>query len=392
MKTGNKIALFYTAITVGVIIVVTAVFYWVATGYINRLYISNLTEKAFAIAEKHWEKDEVGPDDYALIQKHYEETLPVVSEILLNADSLAQTHTVLSRYLTADEITNLYRGEVISFSQDEQLGVAVYYPDNEGNFIVVVVSNNRYGGDIKQRIGWLLLGMLLVSAILIYFIGRLYATRMVDRIDAAYHSEKSFISNASHELNNPLTAIQGECEITLLKERTPSEYQAALGRISFETKRIIQLMKNLLFLSHGDKEILKNGRETIFLADFLMQFADGRVTFQPDSFAFCLQANPHLLKIAITNLLNNACKYSGDAPVVMRLRTSVLEISDTGIGIPAEDIGRISQPFYRAGNTREYAGHGIGLSLSIRILSSYGAKVNILSKEGEGTTVRIEFP
>jgi len=148
---------------------------------------------------------------------------------MLNADSIAETRATLSRYLTDEKITSLYAGNVVRFQEGKELGAAVYYPDNEGNFIVLVVSSNQYGGDIQQRIGWLLLGMLVVSSVLVYFVGRLYATRMVDRIDAAYRSEKSFISNASHELNNPLTAIQGECEISLLKERTPAEYQAALG-------------------------------------------------------------------------------------------------------------------------------------------------------------------
>lgn len=392
MKTGNKIALFYTTITIGIIAMVTVVFYFVATNYISRLYYSYLTEKAYAIAEKHWEKDEVNEEDYARIQKHYEETLPVASEILLNADSLAETRTVLSRYLTDDKISDLYKGNVVRFHKDKELGAAVYYPDNEGNFIVVVISSNQYGGDIQQRIGWLLLAMLVVSAVLVYFVGRLYATRMVDRIDAAYQSEKSFISNASHELNNPLTAIQGECEISLLKERTPAEYQAALGRIASETKRIIQLMKNLLFLSHGDKEILKNERETVLLADFLMQFVGNRIRFTTDNFAFVIQANPYLLKIAINNILNNACKYSGEAPVEMRLKGATLTITDTGIGIPEEEINRVYQPFYRASNTREFAGHGIGLSLSMRILRTYGAEVNILSEVGKGTTVAIEFP
>ena len=273
MKTGNKIALFYTAITIGIISVVTVVFYFVATDYISRLYYSYLTEKAYATAQKHWEKDELDEEDYARIQQHYEETLPVAAEILLNADSIAEAHSVLSRYLTDEKIASLYAGNVVRFHEGKELGAAVYYPDNEGNFIVLVVSSNQYGGDIQHRIGWLLLGMLVISAVLVYFVGRLYATRMVDRIDAAYQSEKSFISNASHELNNPLTAIQGECEISLLKERTSAEYQAALGRIASETKRIILLMKNLLFLSHGDKEILKNARETVLLADFLMQFS-----------------------------------------------------------------------------------------------------------------------
>ena len=391
MKTGNKIAHFYSAITIGVIAVVTLVFYWVSTSYISRLYYSYLTEKAYATAQKHWEKDELDEEDYARIQQHYEETLPVAAEILLNADSITEAHSVLSRYLTDEKIASLYAGNVVRFHEGKELGAAVYYPDNEGNFIVLVVSSNQYGGDIQHRIGWLLLGLILVSSVLIYFVGRLYATRMVDRIDAAYQSEKAFISNASHELNNPLTAIQGECEISLLKERSPEEYQAALRRIATETSRIIQLIKHLLFLSHGDKEIQKSAMETIFLADFLMQFSSARISFSPDNFSYMIRANPYLLKIAIKNILSNACKYSDDKPVEMRLRGSILTISDRGIGIPPEELKRIFQPFYRASNTREYAGHGVGLSLSLRILSTYGAKVNIISDLGVGTSVEIDF-
>lgn len=391
MKTGNKIAFFYTAITVGVIAIVTVAFYFITTNYISRLYYSYLTEKAYATAEKHWEKDEVDEESYARIQKRYEDTLPVATEILLNTDSIAETRTTLSLYMTEKEITRLYSGEVITFHEKEKMGAALYYPDNEGNFIVLVISNNQYGGDIQQHISWLLLALIVISAVLIYFVGKLYAIRMVDRIDAAYQSEKAFISNASHELNNPLTAIQGECEISLLKERTPAEYQAALKRIASETKRIIQLMKHLLFLSHGDKEILKNATETVMLADFLMQFVGNRIRFTTDTFAFCLKANPHLLKMAIGNILNNACKYSGEEPVEMRLRGSVLEIKDTGIGIPPEELKRVYQPFYRATNTREFAGHGIGLSLSLRILSTYGANVNVESELNKGTKVSIDF-
>lgn len=72
--------------------------------------------------------------------------------------------------------------------------------------------------------------------------------------------------------------------------------------------------------------------------------------------------------------------------------SSVLTITDMGIGIPEEEIARVYQPFYRASNTREFAGHGIGLSLSMRILRSYGAEITITSEVGKGTTVEIEFP
>jgi len=111
MKTGNKIALFYSAITIGVIAVVTLVFYWVSTSYISRLYYSYLTEKAYATAQKHWEKDETDDESYARIQQRYEETLPVATEILLNADSL-ETRQVLSRYLDCIMIRTFEQKEV----------------------------------------------------------------------------------------------------------------------------------------------------------------------------------------------------------------------------------------------------------------------------------------
>ena len=112
MKTGNKIALFYSAITIGVIAVVTLVFYWVSTSYISRLYYSYLTEKAYATAQKHWEKDETDDESYARIQQRYEETLPVATEILLNADSL-ETRQVLSRYLDATQVRSLYQEDIV---------------------------------------------------------------------------------------------------------------------------------------------------------------------------------------------------------------------------------------------------------------------------------------
>ena len=66
-------------------------------------------------------------------------------------------------------------------------------------------------------------------------------------------------------------------------------------------------------------------------------------------------------------------------------------MEDQGIGIPPEEIQRVMQPFYRASNAHAYAGHGIGLSLSLRILRKYGASVQIFSRVGEGTSLAIDF-
>ena len=84
---------------------------------------------------------------------------------------------------------------------------------------------------------------------------------MLDRIDTAFRAEKSFVSHASHELNNPITAIQGECEISLLKERSTDEYIEALRRIAGESKRLSNLIRHLLFLSRQEEDIRKNNVE-----------------------------------------------------------------------------------------------------------------------------------
>jgi signal transduction histidine kinase len=243
---------------------------------------------------------------------------------------------------------------------------------------------------LPYRIG-LLMAFLLINGIFVSIVAKRYANEVTAWIESTYQSEKSFISNASHELNNPLTAIQGECEISLMKERTPLDYQASLKRIASETQRIIQLMKHLMFLSKGDEEILKTVSETIILAEFLMQFMEKRIQFAPDNFAFMIDMNPYLLKTALSNIIGNALKYSGNETVEIRLRGAILEIKDQGIGIPTEELNRVFQPFYRATNTREYAGNGIGLSLSVRILRVYGAEVSISSVLNEGTKVRIDF-
>ena len=122
MKTGNKIALFYSAITIGVIAVVTLVFYLVSTSYISRLYYSYLTEKAYATAQKHWEKDELDEEDYARIQQHYEETLPVAAEILLNADSMYNTPPCWCIYMT---------GLVLKYLENDIGGLANMQKINE---------------------------------------------------------------------------------------------------------------------------------------------------------------------------------------------------------------------------------------------------------------------
>lgn len=443
MKVGSKIALFYTLVSVLTTVIIIAVFYIFSTQYINKLYASYLREKAYLTAQKHWEKDEVDEQSYQIIQRKYDELLPEAHEILLNMDSLSEVRDTLNKYLTQQQQTLLIAGKdsiPFSFKYKDQLGAALYYPDNEGNFIVLVMSRNAYGTEIQEHLLLLSIFLVLFSSILIYFIGKIYSGRilvplqhilkelkkiranslnrrlkktgnndeleeiivtlnsMLDRLDSAFKAEKSFVSHASHELNNPITAIQGECEISLLKERSTGEYVEALQRISSESKRLSNLIRHLLFLSRQDEELLKNNMEETSLQDMLTDLTTGndRIRFhiQEPGTQVTVQANPYLLKIALKNIIDNACKYSEKEVDIILSRTNqqtVVEIEDRGIGIPQEEIEHIFQSFYRGSNTHDYAGQGIGLSLTMKIISAYNGKLEISSEIEKGTKVRVIF-
>lgn len=161
MKIGSKIALFYTVITVGAIALIVLVFYLFTLRYINKVYDSYLSEKAYLTAQKYWEKDEVDESRYREIQQKYDELLPQAYEILLNADSVTAVADTLAKYLDRHQQARLFKNEPVTFVYGRLRGAALYYPDNEGNFVVLVMASNHYGQDIQKHI--LMLAFLLLA-------------------------------------------------------------------------------------------------------------------------------------------------------------------------------------------------------------------------------------
>ena len=174
----------------------------------------------------------------------------------------------------------------------------------------------------------------------------------------------------------------------MIRERSKDEYIEALERISTESGRMIQIIRQLLQLSAAMDGKDCEGMETIAWADFLRQFADDeRVSLRVKADKpRTIVANPYLLKIAMQNIVRNALKYSKEQ-VVITLDNNQLTVADRGIGIPKSELPLILQPFYRASNTYAYQGNGIGMSLSAQIFKLYGIKMTVRSKENEGTVI-----
>jgi signal transduction histidine kinase len=391
MKTSGKISFIYSLITISLILIAGVVFYFFSSGYTQNLYYRYLEEKAHAVAEEKFSVDEVDSITYHDLVLRRKNSIPTSKELFINVADRKTAEQKLSAYLNPSQMKSLFKNNTINFEKGQELGTSFLYYDNTGTFAVVVLSRNAYVKEIGKALGWAILILVLASAFILYLISRLYAMRMLDRVDQDYQTEKMFVNNASHEINNPLTAIQGECEVALMRDRSNEEYKNSLQSISDETNRIIHIMHELLLFSHtrsGNRNV--DNMENVRMSDFISRLGDDHTVINVVS-DFTVLADEALLHIAVKNLVSNARKYSDGSPVVISINHGLLQIEDHGIGIPKTDIAHIFEPFYRAGNTGSVKGKGVGLALAKSILKNFGASIQVRSQEGKGTSMSVIF-
>jgi len=213
------------------------------------------------------------------------------------------------------------------------------------------------------------------------------------------------VSNASHELRTPLTVMIGGSNYILSHQRTADEYIAHISDLVSDLKRLNGMVNSLLELAQVSRE------RSIELADirideivfdaiyFVKNKYPGRkilpkISYPDNSRDLLVRGNAGLLLIAIENLLDNACKFSTEDVFVEFIFTDNrlnLTVSDSGIGIPKNDLDSIFNPFMRASNAKYIGGFGIGLSLVAKILELHDAGLNVESTEKVGTTFTIRF-
>ena len=232
---------------------------------------------------------------------------------------------------------------------------------------------------------------------------------LLNRIEIAFETNKNFISNASHEFGTPLTAIIGEADVALLKDRTPVEYKEALQKILKQSERLNKISQSLLFLAQiGYKEnkfnysIIRTDELILQANEIMNQLIPKnniKIDFEllPENpKKLKVMGNKDLLMLAITNIMTNACKYSSNKPVIVSLASTnneiVLIIKDQGIGIPESELPFIFDPFFRASNTTAYDGYGIGLPLSQNIIKIHKGELMINSVLHKGVTVQVKLP
>lgn len=226
---------------------------------------------------------------------------------------------------------------------------------------------------------------------------------LLDRIETAVEREKQFTSDASHELRTPLTVIKGTLEVLIRKPREHAEYTEKINFCVNEVNRLNNLVDQLLLLARfeNQKQTLKTEKlylNALFL-DTISRFSaiiqnkkiNVSTNFSAEHYT---ETDGYLFSIVINNLISNALKYSnqnGNLTVVLKEVDSIIEcqISDTGIGIPAEDVDKIFNQFYRSQSSShpEIKGTGLGLSIVKRLCTLLNIDIAISSQENKGTTI-----
>ncbi len=232
---------------------------------------------------------------------------------------------------------------------------------------------------------------------------------MLNRIETSFETQNHLIGNVSHELRTPLTSIMGEADVALSISRTNEEYKETLGIILNEAEKLDKKIKALLMIAQTgfDGKIQKMDQVRIdqLLWDVIetLRRIDSRnnifldISMLPDNpKKLKVQGNEQLLHLAVTNIIQNGCKYSNFQQVKVSLGATDTDVyiivKDNGIGIPEEEMNKIYDPFFRASNTGNYEGYGIGLPLARNIVRMHQGELIVSSYENQGTTVQLRFP
>jgi signal transduction histidine kinase len=228
---------------------------------------------------------------------------------------------------------------------------------------------------------------------------------MWERLHSAFNAKQMFVASVSHEIRTPLTALEGQIDVLLMQPSLDPEVRHSLTRMSNEVRRLVRMANNLLL--NAQLETRPTFGTEIFDLDDLVDEIIGEVWVLAENIdlKFSTQADVlvagdrDLLKQLILNVLENAIKYTprgGTVEISLAQEPAwvVIEVTDTGIGIPHQHLPYVMEPFYKGDSSRRNAGRGAGLGLAIvkQIVELHSGEIEIRSQEGNGTSVKIRIP
>jgi len=228
---------------------------------------------------------------------------------------------------------------------------------------------------------------------------------MMGRIEGAFDQQRRVFEDLSHQMKTPLAVMRGELELALKKRRPVEEYREILSSSLEEVERMASIVENLLKLARFDAQELRLDTQTFGVRPFLealtvqlAKLADSRgVALTVDCLGLEVTADRFKLEQAMLNLLDNAIKYAKPrTTVTLSARRDenglTLRVHDYGAVIPADELPKVFERFWRSQSTMREKGYGLGLSIVKALVEMHGGTVSVTSEAKAGTEFVVTLP
>lgn len=450
MRIKDKLTLSFSLTVSFILLISSFVLYFFSSQYRKNEFYNRLKQRVDITEKMFLEKDHFHPDDFKRIEDQFLNRLPQeTEEVIPFTDDFKDK---LQEKYPDDFLADMIEKEVAYFEEGQRQGSGRIFHLNDGDYIVILTAVDQIGIRMMSYLITIIVLSLAGSILAILFVSYYFSgqvldpiskkiqmanaisvrnlherltvfdpddeigelavafNKMMDRLTAAFESQRSFIDNASHEMRNPLTAIMGEAEVALEKVRSQEEYENSLHSIAHEADRLNNMVNNLLQLATINYRDITFTRELIDVHELLTETKNKFDFSSPQNQAqlifnekittknpLYIKGNNHLLQTALLNIFDNASKFSFYKPVRINVDSAngegvVITVSDSGVGIPKEDIPKVRQPFHRAANVRQIQGTGIGIPLTVKIIELHHGRFEIKSELNKGTEAKIILP
>ncbi|MGJ3248178.1 MAG: sensor histidine kinase [Elainellaceae cyanobacterium] len=291
-----------------------------------------------------------------------------------------------------------------------ELTAPVKYDDQLIGYIQAATPLDSLRSSLKQALVVLTLSVPVTLSI-IGLTGWVLGGMAMQPIRQSYERLQRFTADASHELRTPLTAILSNAQVALIPTiRSSAKQQDCVEEIEKAAKAMSGLIEDLLFLARHEGPLAGAAlSQQVKVQDILYPLIETyqvqasrqnrRFVYDIPTQPILLKADPQLLQRAIANLLDNAFKYTPEEGIIRlslltRSHAAVIQIADTGIGIPETDLPHIFERFYRvdAARSRRTGGFGLGLSIAQQIIHAHDGYITAKSTVGKGTLFQIQLP
>ena len=452
MKIKAVLSLWFTLLVASILLVFSGVIYWSSSKNREVEFYEELEKEAITKANLFLEA-EVRPE---ILHKIYANNSEIINEVevaIYDYDFKLLYHDAeeIDRVKETKElIGNIIDQQRIHFIQDDWQVIGMTYSLNGKEYVITATAYDEYGYTKLQNLFFTIVVLIFCSLVVIYSVGRFFADRlllpikamneevnkitatnldlrlsekynkdelgalsqtfnqMLDRLEGSFDAQKMFVSNISHELRTPLAAIIAELELALEKEYTTAYYLQTIENVLNDSKRLVRLSDSLLDFAKASYDpteiVFKSLRVDEVILDACQKLQKKNKAYKfnfvidesiQDDQMLAIHANPYLLEVALSNVLENACKYSDDQQCTIVISQEkerlVLTFSDNGIGVSEVDMKYIFQPFYRGENNGGQDGNGIGLPLTHKIITLHRGEIAVQSTLNVGTVFTIKF-